>query len=89
MDGKLLARLAAVVIVAVAGTAAAVQLARQDAPSGAGQVPIVNTETSRTDPLRDRLQRCRELGEAATRDDDCIAAWEENRRRFLSPAAGN
>lgn len=89
MDGKVLARLAAVIIVAVAGTAAAVHLARQDAPSGAGRVRPANTEAPRVDPLRERLQRCRELGEAATRDDDCIATWEENRRRFLSPAAGN
>ena len=89
MDGKILARLAAVIIVAVAGTATAVHLAREDAPSGAGRVPPANTEAPRVDPLREQLQRCRELGEAATRDPDCISAWEENRRHFLAPATGN
>jgi conjugative transfer region protein TrbK len=89
VDGKVLARLAAVIIVAVAITAAAIHVAREDAPAPLSPPPSVTTEAPRTDPLRATLQRCRELGEAATRDTDCLAAWDENRRRFLSPAAGN
>ena len=89
MDGKVLARLAAVVIVAVAITAAAIHLAREDAPAPSSPPPSATTEAQRTDPLRATLQRCRELGEAATRDIDCLAAWDENRRRFLAPSGGN
>ena len=88
MDGKVLARLAAVIIIAVAITAAAVHLASDDAPAGPSPSPSV-TEAPRADHLRVVLQRCRELGEAATHDPECLAAWDENRRRFLSPTAGN
>jgi conjugative transfer region protein TrbK len=49
----------------------------------------MSSETAPTNPVRETLQRCRELGEAATRDADCLAAWDKNRRRFLSPAGGN
>lgn len=89
MDGKVLARLAAVIIVAVAATAAAVHLVRQDAPAGTAPSPSATSEAPRFDPLGTTLQRCRELGEAATRDPDCLAAWDENRRRFLTPSEGN
>ena len=89
MDRWVFARLAAVIIVAVAVTSAAIQLARDDQSSGPQSSPPTAIETPRTDPLRATLQRCRELGEAATRDIDCLAAWDENRRRFLSPAGRN
>jgi conjugative transfer region protein TrbK len=88
MDGKVLARLAAVIIIAVAVTAAAVHLARDNAPAGPNSSPPATTEAPRADHLRAVLQRCREIGEAATRDQQCLAAWEENRRRFLTPAQG-
>jgi conjugative transfer region protein TrbK len=88
MDGKMLARLAAVIIVAVAATTAAIHFARQDAPAGTNPSPSATTDVPRPDPLRATLQRCRELGEAATRDPDCLAAWDENRRRFLTPVEG-
>ncbi|HEY0622328.1 putative entry exclusion protein TrbK-alt [Sphingomonas sp.] len=35
------------------------------------------------DPLEARLRRCQQAGEAAGSDRDCLAAWAENRRRFL------
>ncbi|MER8421093.1 putative entry exclusion protein TrbK-alt [Mesorhizobium sp. M1329] len=38
------------------------------------------------DPLRGELIRCRDLGEAGTRDSACLRIWAENRRRFLAPA---
>lgn len=49
------------------------------------------TETARSrpetvapaDPLEARLRRCQQAGEAAGNDRDCLAAWAENRRRFL------
>lgn len=89
MDGWVFARLAAVVIVAVAVTATAIQLAREDNSSGPQSSQPAATEQPRTDPLRGMLQRCRQMDEAATRDAACLAAWDENRRRFLSPSAGN
>ncbi|MHB0711055.1 putative entry exclusion protein TrbK-alt, partial [Roseomonas mucosa] len=36
-----------------------------------------------TDPLRETLRRCQQLGEAAASDTDCLAAWAESRDRFL------
>lgn len=89
MDGWVFARLAAVVIVAVAVTAAAIQLTRDDQSTGPQSSPPTIAETPRTDPMRETLQRCRQLGEAATRDAECLAAWDENRRHFLSPTPGN
>lgn len=89
MDGWVFARLAAVVIVAVAVTAAAIHLVREEKPSGPQPSPTTAAETPRIDPLRETLRGCRERGEAATRDAECLAAWDENRRRFLSPTAGN
>lgn len=85
MGGSAFARVMAVIVAAVAATAAAVHLANQDTPTGAGSVPETSLEAPRSEPLRAALQRCRELGEAAIRDQDCLAAWDENRRRFLNP----
>ena len=89
MDRWVFARLAAVVIVAVAVTAAAIQFAREEKSTAPQSSPPTATETPRTDPVRETLRRCRQLGEVATRDAECLAAWDENRRRFLSPSAGN
>lgn len=81
MEGKTLARIGAIVFVAVAITATVLELTREpepdevSAPASAGQ--------SNDDPARKELRRCQRLGEAATRDRDCLAAWSENRRRFL------
>lgn len=85
MDGKMLARLGAVIFVAVAITATAIELTRK------GEEPAVRpvrpAETSSADPLRDELRRCQLLGEAATRDPACLRAWAENRARFLAPGS--
>ena len=85
MDGKMLARLGAVVFVAVAVTATAIELTRkEDEPArwSAGRV-----ENSQTDPLGAELIRCQRLGEAGPRDAACLRAWAENRERFLAPGA--
>ncbi|MBX3543307.1 putative entry exclusion protein TrbK-alt [Chelatococcus sp.] len=85
MDGKVFARIGAVVFVAVAVTATAIEMTRQEEvperwPSGrAIEAP--------TDPLRDALIRCQALGEEGPRDPDCRRAWAENRHRFLAPGA--
>lgn len=88
MDGKMFARLAAVIAIAVAVTAAAIHLAREQNSTDARPSPLAAKAPLR-DPLRETLRRCQQLGEAATRDPECLSAWDENRRRFLSPAAGN
>ncbi|PJI44670.1 MAG: conjugal transfer protein TrbK [Rhizobium sp.] len=85
MDGKLLARLGAVVFVAVAITATAIEMNRkEEAPE-----PWASGRANQTqaDPLRDELIRCQELGEAGPRDTACLRAWAENRNRFLAPGA--
>ena len=85
MDGKMLARLGAIVFVAVAITATAIELIRK------GEEPAARPErpagTSSADPLRDELRRCQRLGEAATRDPACLRAWADNRERFLAPGS--
>lgn len=80
MDSKALARIAAVVFVAVALAAAAVQMSREDerpAPTtpAALQPPV--------DPLRQGQRQCQQMGEAAARDEGCLQIWSETRDRFL------
>ena len=49
--------------------------------------------THPTDPLVAEFTRCQALGQDGARDAGCLAAWAENRRRFLGldrrPAAPN
>lgn len=85
MDGKMLARLGAVVFVAVAVTATAIELSRKE------EEPTVRdlsrAATAPVDPLREELLRCQLLGESGPRDAACLRAWAENRQRFLAPGA--
>jgi conjugative transfer region protein TrbK len=85
MDGKMLARLGAVVFVAVAVTATAIEMSRNEEPAESWASSRSNTTPS--DPLRDELFRCQSLGEAGPRDPACLRAWAENRNRFLGPGA--
>ena len=64
--------------------AAAVVMAVKEAETPAGQVlrPAVMRPV---DPLTAEFTRCQALGEAGARDPQCLAAWAENRRRFLMP----
>ncbi|WP_421951697.1 putative entry exclusion protein TrbK-alt [Pelagibacterium sp.] len=83
MDGKTLARIGAIVFVAVAITATVLELTREPEPqSGIVSAPA-SAGSSKDGPARRELRRCQELGEAATRDANCLAAWSENRQRFL------
>lgn len=84
MDGKMLARLGAVVFVGVAITAAVIEFARQ--PESAEVGPQARQQGD-TGDLRQRLRRCRDMGEAATRDPTCLGIWAENRDRFLKQGA--
>ena len=80
MDGKILARLGAVVFVAIAVTATAIDMARKDEPPAPRPASSLQPPA---DPLRESLRRCQQLGEAAANDADCLAAWAESRDRFL------
>jgi conjugative transfer region protein TrbK len=81
MDGKLLARLGAVVFVAVAITATAIEMTRkEEEPPVQASRP---NEDMPADPLREQQRRCQLLGEAAARDAECLRTWAETRDRFL------
>jgi conjugative transfer region protein TrbK len=83
MDGKTLARLAALIFVVIAVTAAALDLAREEESALAAQVRLpVITE----DPLREGQRHCQQLGETAARDAGCLRLWAETRDRFLGRA---
>lgn len=81
MDGKTLARLVAVILVATAVTAGALGVSRKEnKPAGEG---ARTTAGLMPNPLHDGLRRCQLLGEAALRDDGCARLWAEQRDRFL------
>lgn len=64
MDGKMLARLGAVVFVGVAITATVMELTRKPEEP---QVRTLVHERNDTDALRQVLRQCRDMGEAAIR----------------------
>ena len=80
MDGKMLARLGAVIFVAVAITATAIEMTRKETPPEMGHARAV--EPAR-DPLREEQRRCQQLGQAAASDPVCMRVWAESRDRFL------
>ncbi|ALG90025.1 MULTISPECIES: putative entry exclusion protein TrbK-alt [Actibacterium] len=80
MEGSVLARIAAIVFVAIAITAALVEMGRDKAGQAVRPTVLVAPEP---DPLRAEQRRCQELGEAAASDPDCLAVWAETRDRFL------
>ena len=85
MDSKLLARIGAIVFVAIAITMTAIELARAPEPMREAAAPVA--ETPATDQLLIELRRCQSLGQAGASDPACLRAWAENRRRFLAPGA--
>jgi len=84
MDGKLLARLGAIVFVALVVTAAAVEMARRD--DRPAEEPL-HRSAAAYDPLREAQRRCQQIGEAAMRDPECLRVWAETRDRFLGRPA--
>ncbi|PBB90290.1 conjugal transfer protein TrbK [Mesorhizobium sp. WSM3864] len=85
MDGKTLARIGAVIFVAVAVTATAVGITRKEEKrEGAASLP---SSSSTLSPLRWELRRCQILGEAALLDGGCLRLWAEQRDRFVGSAA--
>lgn len=83
MDGKTRARIGAVIFVAVAITATAIEMNRHEvAPNNVATQARPVTERN---PLDTELARCSGIGEAGARDPSCLKAWADNRRRFLGP----
>ncbi|MBG6200176.1 conjugative transfer region protein TrbK [Labrenzia sp. EL_13] len=80
MDGKMLARLAAIVFVAIAITASLIEMSRKDQP-----VPVLSAPAAQPsgDPIRSNLRRCQQMGRDALDDEDCLATWQRTRDRFL------
>ncbi|MER8777037.1 putative entry exclusion protein TrbK-alt [Mesorhizobium sp. M0977] len=82
MEGKMLARLGAVVFVAIAITATVIELTRKDEPPASPPAEIVQPER---DPLRKGQRLCQKLGQKAIDDAECLRVWAETRDRFLRP----
>ena len=80
MDGKMLARLGAIVFVSFAITATAIEMTRKDA---APEMERVHAVEPKRDALREGQRRCQQLGQAAASDTDCMRIWAESRDRFL------
>jgi len=83
MDAAMLARLGAVIFVAIAGTAAVLEMSREKAP----EPSPIRTVEAQHDPLRDEPRRCQQLGEAAAQNPACLKVWAQTRDRFLGRPA--
>jgi conjugative transfer region protein TrbK len=83
MDPKIIARTAAVILLAGAVLVCALELARQDRTLESS-LPSAHDNM---DPLANELARCKALGAEAAHDAACKAAWAQNRARFLAPSA--
>ena len=81
MASKIIARATAVILLAGAVLACALELARQG-HTVESSAPAVHDEM---DPLGNELARCKALGAEAAHDAACQAAWAQNRARFLAP----
>ncbi len=80
MDGEMLARLGAVVFVAVAITATAIEVTRKEVVPATATVLVVRPEA---DPLHEGQRRCQQFGLKAAEDAECLRVWAETRDRFL------
>ena len=74
-------RVAAMVLFGIVLAALATWMAgKDDRPFDAAPAPVVAPSA---DPLVAEMRHCQALGEAGGHDPACLAAWAENRRRFL------
>ncbi|AWX94445.1 conjugal transfer protein TrbK [Paracoccus mutanolyticus] len=95
MEVKALARLAAILFLAIVMT---VTLIRMERSGDLPPLPGRQVQPQVEDPLREGQRRCQRMGEAAAEDAHCLAIWAETRDRFLGrtpeaappqPARGN
>lgn len=83
MDGTTVARLGAIIFVAIAVTAAAIEMTRKDDAPAPSSVRVFQP---RRDSLREGQLRCQEIGPKAADDAECLRVWAESRARFLGRA---
>ena len=83
MDGKMLARLGAIVFVSLAVTATAIEMTRKEP---APETARIRTVEPVRDPLREQQRRCQQLGQTAGNEAGCLRVWAETRDRFLGRA---
>jgi conjugative transfer region protein TrbK len=83
MNPMIIARTAAVIVLAGAVLACALEWAQRN------RTPAPSTATAQdnTDPLADELSRCKALGAEAANGAACKIAWSQNRARFLARSA--
>ena len=86
MDGAMLVRLSAMIFAVIAGTAAVLEMSREEKAPKPSPIRRVEAEI---DPLRDEQRRCQQLGEAAAQDAACLKVWAQTRDRFLGRPAPN
>jgi len=86
MDGAMLARLGAVIFVAIVGTAAVLEMSREEKAPKPSPIRTVEAEHN---SLRGEQRRCQQIGEAAAQDTACLKVWAQTRDRFLGRAAPN
>lgn len=80
MDGRMLARLGAIIFVALAVTATVREFNRREQRPASSQKPPLQATS---DPLREGLRRCQRLGAKAGDDQECLNIWAKNRDQFL------
>jgi conjugative transfer region protein TrbK len=83
MDPKIIARAAAVALLAGAVLACTLELAWQ----GRTLESSTSAADDNMDLLANELSRCKALGAEAAHDAACKAAWAQNRARFFAPSA--
>ncbi|RDD97810.1 conjugal transfer protein TrbK [Paracoccus pantotrophus] len=80
MEGKAMARLIAILFLAIVMTVTLIQMERS------GELPPLPGRQSQSqpeDPLREGHRRCQQMGVAAAEDAECLAIWAATRDRFL------
>lgn len=82
MESKVLARIGAVMFIAIAITATVIEMTRPDDTVSVSPAPTPILRSS-SDPLRAALRNCQQMGEAAANDAECLRVWAETRDRFL------
>ncbi|MFC5393995.1 putative entry exclusion protein TrbK-alt [Bosea vestrisii] len=80
MDSKMLARVGAILFIAVAITATVIELTREDDAPASEPMRALRSEAH---PPRKEQRRCQQLGQAAVNDAECLRVWAETRDRFL------
>ncbi len=83
MEDPAAKKLIALILIGVILAGAAAWMATANQPTPAAR-PRAESLVA-VDPLQAEFARCQGLGEAGAHDPACLAAWAENRRRFLAP----